>query len=298
MPNELYLDRSIEVERRLAEFLQSLTNLQANIQTDREIAHEVLSKLPLLLTEEDNVVFDILNNPITLPSVPNMLRQMNVTRLDALEDRATILETISENIEIRATSIETETTSLGTRTTSIETRTTSIETKIIPIGTVLMYAAATEPNGWIFCDGRELNRTVYSNLFQKLGTLYGSGNGTSTFNLPDTRGIFIRGAGTTNRGTGKTANNVSYTGILGNYENDGFQGHKHAAVLYPSGIYTSGTTQAWGVGVLTDTGNGRTDYYGCGVALTDTTNGQPRIRSETNPANISLNYIIYTGVFL
>lgn len=51
--------------------------------------------------------------------------------------------------------------------------------------------AVTDPN-WCICDGSEISRSTYDTLFSKIGTVFGSGDGTNTFNLPDLRGDFIR----------------------------------------------------------------------------------------------------------
>ena len=51
-----------------------------------------------------------------------------------------------------------------------------------------MFAGDFQPLNWLFCDGRELSRTSYNDLFDVIGTTYGAGNGVSTFNLPDLRG--------------------------------------------------------------------------------------------------------------
>lgn len=54
------------------------------------------------------------------------------------------------------------------------------------VGTVLLYAAGvTAPTGWLFCDGTAVSRSTYSGLYALIGTSYGAGNGTTTFNLPD-----------------------------------------------------------------------------------------------------------------
>lgn len=63
------------------------------------------------------------------------------------------------------------------------------------VGFVLPYYGETAPPGTLACDGSEISRTVYDELFQVLGTKAGAGDGTSTFNLPDFRGRFIRGTG-------------------------------------------------------------------------------------------------------
>lgn len=61
------------------------------------------------------------------------------------------------------------------------------------VGAVLPFATLTPPSGWIHCNGAELSRSLYSNLFSVIGVNFGNGNGTTTFNLPDLRGEFIRG---------------------------------------------------------------------------------------------------------
>lgn len=61
-------------------------------------------------------------------------------------------------------------------------------------GLVLAYAVGSNiPNGFLECNGAELSRTTYANLFAVIGTTYGVGDGSTTFNLPDLRGEFIRG---------------------------------------------------------------------------------------------------------
>ena len=58
----------------------------------------------------------------------------------------------------------------------------------LPIGAMLPYGNTTPPENWLICDGSEVSRTTYSELFNVIGTSYGSGDGTTTFNLPDKRG--------------------------------------------------------------------------------------------------------------
>lgn len=71
----------------------------------------------------------------------------------------------------------------------------------IPSGAVMPFAMATAPSGWLVCDGAAVSRTSYANLFAAIGTLYGTGNNSTTFNLPDLRGHFVRGNGTNSNGT-------------------------------------------------------------------------------------------------
>ena len=63
----------------------------------------------------------------------------------------------------------------------------------VPTGAVFCIAVATIPTGYLECNGAAVSRTTYSALFAIIGVQYGAGNGSSTFNLPDLRGEFVRG---------------------------------------------------------------------------------------------------------
>ena len=58
----------------------------------------------------------------------------------------------------------------------------------LPVGVIQAYAGANTPSDWLFCDGSLISRTTYANLFTVIGESYGSGDGSTTFNLPDLRG--------------------------------------------------------------------------------------------------------------
>lgn len=63
----------------------------------------------------------------------------------------------------------------------------------LPVGIVLWQASTVAPAGWLVCDGREVSRTEYAELFSVTGTRFGAGNLTTTFNLPQTKGRFLVG---------------------------------------------------------------------------------------------------------
>lgn len=63
----------------------------------------------------------------------------------------------------------------------------------ILVGAVLYFATSTAPSGWLKANGAAVSRTTYANLFARIGTTFGVGDGRTTFNLPDLRGEFIRG---------------------------------------------------------------------------------------------------------
>jgi microcystin-dependent protein len=58
----------------------------------------------------------------------------------------------------------------------------------ITAGTIIPYAGSSAPTGFLLCDGSAVSRTTYADLFAVVGTTYGSGDGSTTFNVPDLRG--------------------------------------------------------------------------------------------------------------
>ena len=64
---------------------------------------------------------------------------------------------------------------------------------MVPPGTVVPFAGSTAPAGWLLCDGSAVNRTTYSALYAVTSTIYGTGNGSTTFNIPDLRGRTVFG---------------------------------------------------------------------------------------------------------
>lgn len=79
----------------------------------------------------------------------------------------------------------------------------------LPSGTVLPYAGSAAPAGFLLCNGQAVSRTTYSGLFSVIGTTYGAGDGSTTFNLPDARGRTAIGAGA---GSGLTNRVLAATG--------------------------------------------------------------------------------------
>ena len=64
-------------------------------------------------------------------------------------------------------------------------------------GFIQMYGAASAPTGWLLCNGAAVSRSTYATLFALIGTTYGAGDGSSTFNVPDMRDKFPVGSGST-----------------------------------------------------------------------------------------------------
>jgi microcystin-dependent protein len=87
-------------------------------------------------------------------------------------------------------------------------------TALQPAGEIMPFAGGTCPTGWLAADGSAVSRTTYSQLFGRIASNYGSGDGSTTFNLPDLRWQFLRGQGAaiSVTGTGSaSSNNATFT---------------------------------------------------------------------------------------
>ncbi|NES17593.1 MAG: hypothetical protein F6K41_01230 [Symploca sp. SIO3E6] len=126
------------------------------------------------------------------------------------------------------------------------------------VGTVSAFAMKTPPDGWLECNGGEISRTNYYKLFQRVGVTFGSGDGSTTFNLPDLRGLVIRGWDN----GGKYDSDRKF----GSYQADQIQSHTHR----DSGHSHTGETDDAGNhdhdGSVAESGShchsGSTDYAG------------------------------------
>lgn len=143
----------------------------------------------------------------------------------------------------------------------------------VPTGTVVSFAGASAPSGWLMCDGAAVSRTAYAALFSVIGTVYGAGDGSTTFNLPDLRGEFVRGL--------DSGRGVDPGRVLGSAQGDEVQSHGHALRSGSGNIaFMNMNTPVMGA-----TGSGGNNGWTTGqIAATG--------GSETRPRNVALLYII------
>lgn len=147
-------------------------------------------------------------------------------------------------------------------------------------GEVKMWATSTAPTGYLECDGTAVSRTTYAALFAVIGTVWGTGDGSTTFNLPDMRGEFPRGW---DHGRGVDTGRAFASSQL-----DAFQGHWHES--FGDGLnVTSGA-----VNVVRATAGTLISNSPVRDATTDGSNGTPRTAAETRPRNKALMFIIKT----
>jgi microcystin-dependent protein len=183
------------------------------------------------------------------------------------------------------------------------TLTTILLGSVIPPGSVTSFAGPNAPAGWLICDGSLVSRTTYADLFAAIGTAHGSGDGSTTFQLPDYRGRFLRGAD--NMGTGaagrdpnaatRTASNAGgNTGnTVGSVQADAAQGHYHN---FSGGFNWGDAASAPATYVQATSGlSGSADLSARNYPnslRSDGTNGTPRTSSESRPQNAYVEYII------
>lgn len=89
----------------------------------------------------------------------------------------------------------------------------------VPTGALIWYAANSPPTNYLECNGAAISRTTYAALFTAIGTTFGVGNGSTTFNIPDLRGEFVRGW---DNGRG-----VDSGRAFGSYQADELKSHSH-----------------------------------------------------------------------
>jgi len=106
-----------------------------------------------------------------------------------------------------------------------------------PAGTVILSARTTAPTGYLAADGAAISRTTYADLFAAIGTTYGAGNGSTTFNIPDLRDEFIRGSSSTLAvGTTQSSQNKSHSHTATSTTTGG--NHNHPASVGTGGAHS------------------------------------------------------------
>lgn len=174
------------------------------------------------------------------------------------------------------------TASTGTNTSQLATTAfvTTAAGLSVPAGSVITYAGSTAPAGWLKCNGAAISRSTYSALFAVVGSTYGAGNGTSTFNVPDLRGEFVRGW--------DDARGVDATRAIGTAQGENYISHVHS--YHTAYIIGSGSAGFDGTAI---TGNSVQGSYQVANAIpaqyTNASGG-----NETRPRNVALLYCIKT----
>ena len=107
---------------------------------------------------------------------------------------------------------------LDKSTTDITSALTTLLNKLWKIGDIKASVKDANHDNWFLCNGQAINRVTYSELFALIGTKFGSGDGTTTFNLPDYRGKFLRGLGGNSAKDVYTTQEEGLPNITGKYQ--------------------------------------------------------------------------------
>ena len=173
----------------------------------------------------------------------------------------------------------------------------------VPSGSVFCMAVATVPSGYLECNGAAVSRSTYAVLFAVIGTAYGTGNGSSTFNLPDLRGEFVRGF---DNGRG-----VDSGRSIASSQSSQFGQHNHnVSASSSSSVTDPGHQHSMSVGFFNSVNSGgalsfkdagtsnRINTNTTGISVSTSTSisqsnrGGTSNSSETRPRSIAMMYVI------
>lgn len=156
------------------------------------------------------------------------------------------------------------------------------------VGFCLPFYGTEAPPGTLACDGSEISREAYKELFQVLGTKAGAGDGVSTFNLPDMRGVFVRGTGGSAAALGTTQGDAirnitgSFAEILYQHGTGGISGPSCLQCFYTNDNAHSNKQGTSYETLLSDTG----DFIGFDASRVVPT------AAENRPVNVALLWCI------
>jgi microcystin-dependent protein len=160
---------------------------------------------------------------------------------------------------------------------------------VVPAGAVFFFAMVTAPAGYLVANGAAVSRTTYANLFAAIGTLYGPGDGTTTFNLPNLNGQFLRGW--------DSSGSVDPGRTFGSNQGQSFASHTHTATVTDPGhfhetalvggppVFGAGSIQTGIAGAISTTlATTLTQAKQTGISVANANAGG----SETRPVNVAL----------
>jgi microcystin-dependent protein len=197
------------------------------------------------------------------------------------------------------------TTTEGTGSGSVENIRRKIENSVVreenlfppemlmPVGVVLPYVSSNAPNGWLNCQGQAVHRGDYPDLFAVIGTTYGAGNGSTTFNLPNLAGRVVVGQGS---GADLTSRNMGATGGVESHvlNINEIPSHSHGsnAVGSTLGLMTANGQNTAGAGL--DASAVEPNLFAAPAALSIDSAGGGGAHNNMQPFAV-LNYIIRYG---
>ena len=162
---------------------------------------------------------------------------------------------------------------------------------IMPTGALMPYAGTSAPTGFLLCYGQAISRSTYADLFSAISTTYGTGDGSSTFNLPDLRGRVV--AGQDDMGGSSADRLTDQTGGLNGDtlgDTGGSETHTLSTAQLPAHTHTVAAQQQVGGD---STNRGGSGQLGAAATITTSSTGSGSAHNNVQPT-IILNYIIRT----
>ncbi|MEK7990164.1 MAG: tail fiber protein [Thiotrichaceae bacterium] len=285
-------------EANLEQALEELKTTQDTLQAQQQEIEALKTKL-LYLTETE-----IVKTRAELAA--------NQKNLGDLTDTHSTTKRILDNVGNEVTQIQKHVQdTLEQEVTATKTliQQTQKEAENLLVGAVMAFAMPEAPEGWFACNGEEISRTEYARLFERIGIVFGEGDGETTFNLPDLRGLFVRGW--------DNAGQIDLEREFATGQYDQIQTHNHEGITNSSGSHNHNLTCAdsddvegvgkgaaliyayWGVkkrdvehhiNYISDSGS-HTHNLVIGEP-TKFNSEYPRHGNETRPKNIALLYCI------
>ena len=201
------------------------------------------------------------------------------------------------NILDCATITTTELNYLDGVTSSIQTQFNALD--VFPKGMITPFGGSSAPTGWLMCNGDTVSRTTYSALFNVIGETYGSGDGSTTFKLPDLRGRAPIGSGT---GSGLTARSLGASlgaETLPLHKHTINHGHSASgSTSITGGDHAHNVHTAWSGANTHDHAGGTDNYVGAAPDPTqgyDENNDAAASRGHSHDASTSVSVTDYTG---
>lgn len=176
--------------------------------------------------------------------------------------------------------------------------------KLVAAGTVLPWGTNTPPTGWLLCDGSAVSRLTYVDLYNTILTTHGQGDGTTTFNIPDYRGRFLRGtSGSATTDPDKAGRGAMNAGgdsgnSVGSIQGTALTAHSHGWQVVLGGPVNSALSGSAGTDSFSQTGfrpgasNGDVSFSTATVAGSVMALPISSTTGESRPINAYTNFII------
>jgi len=212
---------------------------------------------------------------VTVLSVGSLVERPNISMMQVIEAISGTVDQVAADCSVGFGFEFTEPGRYNTRSTSIDLRNFSLivsetaarldvvepqvtqnttdiaalQAGTIPSGMMMPSARNTVPVGWLLCDGSAVDRATYADLYTAIGDSFGSGDGATTFNVPDSRGLFMRGR---DRGAGRDIDVATRTAsapggntgdAIGSLQGDEFKTHSHTVESRSGTNYDAGSAR-------------------------------------------------------